>query len=404
MSSLSPLSGQSDVISRIRHTFRARDLFFHDGSSIRRVSLTTRMQVSAVAAVAIVSISGVAGAAGVALSASGVSSAISTYAAREGEVDAMATKVAQLQAEVSAVKADARAHAKRLEERQAFLSSIIKGEGEAATLAALVPTHNEDARSASDVHQFFSPVEADQRKIVGKVAAVTEAKYRKVASAVFKLGLDPRRFHMAMGGPYEPVVPGAPNAAAPAAVNGAETPTLKADPQFKALFNSWKRLDQLQQGVAAIPSAKPVQAVSLTSGFGVRSDPFRGGRAMHAGVDIPGPIGTPIYATADGVVGRAGWVSGYGKLIELEHGRGIQTRYGHLSNWAVTAGTRVKRGQLIGMMGSTGRSTGSHLHYEVRIDGIAVNPIPFIRSTDYLLAMQARTQAATALGGPAKSE
>ena len=97
--------------------------------------------------------------------------------------------------------------------------------------------------------------------------------------------------------------------------------------------------------------------------------------------------------------------SGYGNLIKLDHGRGIETRYGHLSAISVSPGQRVTRGQLIGRMGSTGRSTGSHLHYEVRIEGKAVNPIPFMKSTDYLLAMQksggnAPMDAHVALGGP----
>jgi murein DD-endopeptidase MepM/ murein hydrolase activator NlpD len=141
----------------------------------------------------------------------------------------------------------------------------------------------------------------------------------------------------------------------------------------------------------------------LTSSFGVRSDPFKGGRAMHAGLDISGPIGTPIYATADGIVGRAEWANGYGNLVELEHGKGIQTRFGHLSKILVQPMTRVKRGDLIALMGSTGRSTGSHLHYEVRIDGHAVNPLPFLQSTDYLLNIQAHSSdsvSGVALGGP----
>lgn len=179
----------------------------------------------------------------------------------------------------------------------------------------------------------------------------------------------------------------------------------KADPQFRAMFNSWKRLDAEQPNLVAIPSAKPVNlGISLSSGFGVRSDPFRGGAAMHSGVDIPGPVGTPIYATADGIVGRSGWVGGYGNLVELDHGKGIQTRYGHLSSIIVAAGTRVKRGQLIGLMGSTGRSTGSHLHYEVRLDGRAVNPTPFLRTDGYLLAMERRASGNVALGGPSKPE
>lgn len=179
----------------------------------------------------------------------------------------------------------------------------------------------------------------------------------------------------------------------------------KADPTFKQLFTSWKKLDNLASGAIAVPSDKPVKTAAFTSGYGVRSDPFRGGAAMHAGIDLAGPHGTPIYATADGIVTTASWNSGgYGNLIKVDHGRGIETRYGHLAQMLVRDGQAVKRGQLIGRMGSTGRSTGSHLHYEVRIDGRAVNPIPFMKSTDYLVAMQKNASShsmdAIALGGP----
>ena len=178
-----------------------------------------------------------------------------------------------------------------------------------------------------------------------------------------------------------------------------------ADPTFKQLFTSWKKLDNLASGAIAVPSDKPVKTAAFTSGYGVRSDPFRGGAAMHAGIDLAGPHGTPIYATADGTVTTAGWNSGgYGNLIKVDHGRGIETRYGHLAQMLVRDGQQVKRGQLIGRMGSTGRSTGNHLHYEVRIDGRAVNPIPFMKSTDYLVAMQrnagSHSMDAIALGGP----
>lgn len=181
------------------------------------------------------------------------------------------------------------------------------------------------------------------------------------------------------------------------------------DAEFKALFHSWKKMDQVGQSVPAdqgsmsVPSMKPVANLQFTSVYGVRSDPFRGTAAMHAGVDIPGAVGTPIYATADGVVGRSGWVGGYGNLIEVQHGRGLQTRYGHLSKIMVPAGTRVTRGQVIGLMGSTGRSTGSHLHYEVRMDGRAVNPVPYLDSAQYASNMKQRVNAMTAplaQGGP----
>jgi murein DD-endopeptidase MepM/ murein hydrolase activator NlpD len=139
-------------------------------------------------------------------------------------------------------------------------------------------------------------------------------------------------------------------------------------------------------GSIAIPSVHPVAKLSFTSNFGIRSDPFRGSAAMHAGVDIPGPVGTPIYATADGIIDHADRLGGYGNMVEIDHGKGIATRYGHLSKILVANGTRVTRGQLIALMGSTGRSTGPHLHYEVRIDGHAVNPVPFLTTADYLTA------------------
>jgi len=179
----------------------------------------------------------------------------------------------------------------------------------------------------------------------------------------------------------------------------------KGDPTFKQLFNNWKKLETLAGGAIAIPSEKPVKTAEFTSAFGVRSDPFRRGAMMHAGIDLAGPVGTPIHATAEGTVVRAGWNSGgYGNLVEIDHGRGIITRYGHLSKINVREGERVSRGEVIGKMGSTGRSTGSHLHYEVRIDDRPVNPIPFMRSTDYLVAMKkagnAPSMDAVALGGP----
>ncbi|MFD1843961.1 M23 family metallopeptidase [Sphingomonas qilianensis] len=206
--------------------------------------------------------------------------------------------------------------------------------------------------------------------------------------------------------------PAAPPAATPAPAEGgpfeaasasAANVDAQSDTQFRTLFMTWKKLDNHEHGAISIPSVQPVAHMSFTSNFGVRSDPFRGTAAMHAGVDIPGPVGTPIYATADGIIGRAERSGGYGNLVEINHGKGIQTRYGHLSKIMVAPMSRVKRGQLIALMGSTGRSTGPHLHYEVRIDGHAVSPIPFLQTADYLAGVQDRgAQAApVAVGGPA---
>jgi murein DD-endopeptidase MepM/ murein hydrolase activator NlpD len=176
----------------------------------------------------------------------------------------------------------------------------------------------------------------------------------------------------------------------------------KGDAGFSNLFSSLQRMDGAVKSAAYIPSGRPVAKLSLTSNFGVRSDPFNGGARMHKGIDIPGPIGTPVYATADGIVSRAGWASGYGNLVQISHGGGMETRYGHMSKLIVAANSYVRRGQIIGLMGSTGRSTGSHLHYEVRLDGAAINPMPFVAGPDYLVAMN--TKPPVAMGGPSKAD
>ena len=176
-----------------------------------------------------------------------------------------------------------------------------------------------------------------------------------------------------------------------------------ADVGFSNLFSSLQRLDGgVKEASNNIPTGRPVERLSLTSNFGVRSDPFNGGARMHKGIDIPGPVGTPVYATADGIVSRAGWASGYGNLVQISHGGGLETRYGHMSKLIAAPNSYVHRGQLIGLMGSTGRSTGSHLHYEVRVDGQAINPMPFVVGPDVLVAMN--TKPPIAMGGPTKAQ
>jgi murein DD-endopeptidase MepM/ murein hydrolase activator NlpD len=193
---------------------------------------------------------------------------------------------------------------------------------------------------------------------------------------------------------------GSTDVAASIPATAAEANVGAQNTEFRALFSDWKSMENVNTGRIAIPSRKPVDAFKLTSQYGFRADPFAGRRARHKGVDMAGPIGTPIYATADGIVGRAQWVGGYGKYVELNHGGEIQTRYGHMSEILVQPNQRVTKGQVIGLMGSTGRSTGSHLHYEVRIAGNSVNPMPFISSRDYLLAMADGSKVAQ--GGPAE--
>jgi murein DD-endopeptidase MepM/ murein hydrolase activator NlpD len=141
------------------------------------------------------------------------------------------------------------------------------------------------------------------------------------------------------------------------------------------------QVDRLNRTLALVPYRKPVIGeVEFTSGFGVRSDPFLGRPAMHTGLDFRAASGDPVRATANGKVASSGWAGGYGRMVEVDHGNGLSTRYGHLSDINVKVGDTVKIGQVIGAVGSTGRSTGPHLHYETRIDGEAVDPQKFLRA------------------------
>ena len=124
----------------------------------------------------------------------------------------------------------------------------------------------------------------------------------------------------------------------------------------------------------AMTTSMPLARSALTSGFGMRADPLLGGHRMHSGVDLAAPAGSLIIATSDGIVSHAGWRGGYGLFVALEHGGGIETRYGHMSQLNVVPGQQVRKGDVIGFVGSTGRSTGPHLHYEIRINGSAIDP------------------------------
>ncbi|HXD02170.1 MAG TPA: M23 family metallopeptidase [Novosphingobium sp.] len=175
------------------------------------------------------------------------------------------------------------------------------------------------------------------------------------------------------------------------------------DEEFRQLFSSWQSMDKpaARQNLVSIarpassiggaipgfapqkvsiPSLVPVDGVKLTSDYGMRWHPVLGGRRQHKGVDLAAPIGTPIHAAADGMVERADWFSGYGLYVAIEHGGEIETRYGHMSRLNVAAGQMVHKGDIIGYVGTTGRSTGPHLHYEVRVAGEAVNPMPYLQS------------------------
>ncbi len=335
--------------------------------------------------------------------------------ARQGELARMQAQIAAMKSETTALKSDVALRAAALEQRQAFLAELLAGKRDMAKLAGMLPRATTDNPAAtvaalvpptvalrrgrkgvsapvaasaaldSAITEPFRQLEASQLALVDQAGAAAVARLKGTEALVRRLGLDPDRFTgtsnwngTAVGGPYIPAT---------------------AEPRFKDLFLSWNKLTAIKTAIAAIPAFQPVRDYRYTSDFGFRFDPFNGGSAMHQGIDMAGAHGEPIYAAAAGTVNKAGSMNGYGNLIELRHGKGLDTRYGHLSKILVRPGEFVRQGQLIGRMGSTGRSTGTHLHYEIRVDGQAVNPKPFLDASAYVLAAQ-NGNADTSIGPP----
>jgi murein DD-endopeptidase MepM/ murein hydrolase activator NlpD len=215
-------------------------------------------------------------------------------------------------------------------------------------------------------------VENRQMAALGSYEDGMESRVRRMRGVISDLGLDLAQLEAAtprspMGGPFVPVK------------LSADATTF--DRQLYRINITRAQMDRLTRTLALVPYRKPVIGeVEFTSGFGVRSDPFLGRPAMHTGLDFRAQMGDPVRATANGKVVNSGWSGGYGRMVEIDHGNGLSTRYGHLSQIDVKVGDTVRIGQVIGEVGSTGRSTGPHLHYETRIDGEAVDPQKFLRA------------------------
>ncbi|MBZ9676771.1 peptidoglycan DD-metalloendopeptidase family protein [Mesorhizobium sp. ES1-1] len=150
------------------------------------------------------------------------------------------------------------------------------------------------------------------------------------------------------------------------------------DSKVKELDEALDALDHLKKEARRLPLANPAPGHTVTSPFGVRTDPILGSAALHSGMDFRAPIGMAAKVTAPGVVTKAGWNGGYGRMVEVDHGNGFSTRYGHLSEIDVTVGEKLDAGAVVGKTGSSGRSTGPHLHYEVRHNGEAIDPLRFL--------------------------
>ncbi len=224
----------------------------------------------------------------------------------------------------------------------------------------------------SGLERRLAQVKSSQANLLGRVTAKAVKDLKTAERVISRAGLNIRKLlrrvdstAYAQGGPFIAAVPGASAGFADGV----------------AIFDRhMERLDDVRDVMRRLPLARPLGTYRLASRFGRRRDPINRKWARHDGVDLAGKLRSPVMAPAPGKVIFAGWKGRYGRLITIDHGLGIKTRYGHLRRLNVKKGQKVKIGQMIGQLGNSGRSTGAHLHYEILVDGKPVNPIKFIKA------------------------
>jgi murein DD-endopeptidase MepM/ murein hydrolase activator NlpD len=351
--------------------------------------------------------------------------------ARQAELEhAYEDRIASLRRQVDAInsrqfldqvafenKLDAvRRRQESLEERQAQMAGLLEAVGSRDVTFALPPTDDagkqaEREAAASSRRTAWTPLLVGRPRPVGQTGTVTSRDNAQSPAArsiaeiensldrlwttqdkvlhSFESGLSRTIEQLAavpqaIGAPLPSFDDGASGIGGPFVELRGNEPVAIAD-QIARIERAMDRVEALERHIRRLPVRAPLKGnPRMTSRFGSRIDPFLGRRAMHTGVDFRANTGTPVIATAAGRVARAGRAGGYGNLVEIEHGGGYATRYAHLSRIDVRRGQTVAPGDVIGAAGSTGRSTGPHLHYETRVRGRAVDPAPFVKAAELL--------------------
>ena len=362
-------------MGRLRTLFPDREFFMRSQGQVRFIKISSKVQLTA------------AGIAAAALVAWAISMAVMGWSQYRAQADRMSllereAQVATSEERFQAYGDDLSAVAKELAQRQTVLEemaemlpedvssgeTVTDSSGEAADTVAKVSAVFPQARPLAEI-------EARQLALVERMTHFADLRAERAAAAMRQLGLDPSALlrgasREAMGGPLELLATG---------------PDGKTDPRFERLGLSLARMAALEEGLDGIPQFQPASIKYISSGFGVRRDPFTGAGALHKGLDFAGPMGAPIYAAAEGRVSFVGRKSGYGNVVEITHGNGLVTRYAHMSRFSSRVGQSVGAGDVIGAIGSTGRSTGPHLHFEGRLHGRAVNPRPVLETAPHVL-------------------
>ena len=357
--------------ARVRTWFPDREFFMRSQGQVRFIRISARLQMTVAALVAAAVLAWmVAMIAMIALQFASTSQRMAMLE-REAKVTSAETRVSSYRKDIDHVATD-------LQRRQAFIEQVVKSELGALPDQEAPAGHDTVSDSSTETARTVTKISAllpgaaglariEQRQLAfaERLTRLADDRSASAEAAIRRVGLNPRLMlakmndRNAQGGPLLGAASG-------------------LDPRFQRLGLSLARMGALEDGLTAVPHNLPASLEYISSGFGYRSDPFTGAAAFHAGLDFRGPVGAPIYAAAKGTVSFAGIRQGYGNCIEITHGNGLLTRYAHMSAFRAHVGEVVAAGDTIGAIGSSGRSTGPHLHFEVRINDQPVNPRPFL--------------------------
>ncbi len=375
-------------MNRLRSWFPEREFFMRSQGQVRFLTITTRMQMTVAGAAAAIVMVWVASLGVMAISQWQNSTERASLLQREAQVATAEDRFDEYSDNLATTVADLQARQDLLDDMVEMLPEDVIADVE----STVSDSSAESEELISMIREVFPEaeglalMEARQLAFAERLTLYADRRAARAEDAMRQLGLDPRAVmranESAMGGPLE-------------SLSSEDDGPL--DPRFERLGLSLARMSALERGLNQIPQVMPADLNSISSGFGPRRDPFRGTAAMHRGLDFRAPHGSPIHAAADGRVSFVGWKSGYGKVVEIDHGAGMVTRYAHMSRFNSKVGAEVTAGDVIGAIGSTGRSTGPHLHFEVRINNNAVNPRPFLETAPHVLE-QVRAEFASGDG------
>lgn len=367
--------------ARLDHMFTDREFFMRSHGQVRFLTLSATLQKRVFYSVAAALVAWMLITLVMMVNQLTVSGERMALAQKEAQVNSTESRVASYKASIEDVAAD-------LKQRQDVLDAMTEqfvGEQPAAAGATAQKQNDEQiSENTRKISAAFpeatqlAELEARQILFARRLTMAANQRTDQAAAAIRKFGLNPDKLSKnsmeSMGGPFIPFF---------------KDRNEQMHPTLERLNLALQRMDALEKTLIAIPSGQPSSTGMVSSSYGYRRDPFTGGGAMHSGIDFKGPRGQPILAAAGGKVTHAGWKSGYGKTVEITHGNGLLTRYAHLSRIGVTNGQKIEQGIQLGAMGSTGRSTGSHLHFEVRLNGVAINPRPFLEANTDVLKIKA---------------